>query len=219
MFQGGKNMRISNNTFNYSNTSNFTSTKKWKKVYDEHLSNLISEEAIMTPEQKMLYELLGGREAHMKNVMHNYDADGDLLNSDGVAGMDATDIPESERHQIIKVSENARQNMYEETMRHYIQENGVANGDTTKRSEVYRDYQLSIKKEDRLKGTWSLQQYETAYRQSFYDAIKKADPKWEIGKPFDSSILKSLSREDIDNSLVQSGDRLLLPRKTVDCRV
>ncbi len=41
-----------------------------------------------------------------------------------------------------------------------LQENGVANGDTTKRSEVFRAYQLSIKEDDRLKGTWSLQQYE-----------------------------------------------------------
>ena len=212
-------MRIYNNVFNYDNTSNFVATKKWKRVYSEHLSDLISEEAIMTPEQKMLYELLGGREAHMKNVMRNYDTDGDFINNYGVAGMDATGIPESERHQIIKVSENARQNMYEETMRHYIQENGIANGDTTRRSEVYRDYQLSIKKEDRLKGSWSLQQYETAYTQAFYDAIKEADPEWELGKPFDSSILRNLSREDIDNSLVQSGNRLLLPRKNIDCRV
>lgn len=175
--------------------------------------------AMMTPEQKMMYELFGGEEAFMKNVMKRYDSDGDLLNSRGVAGMCATGIPESERHQIIRVSEDARQNMYEETMRHYIQENGVANGDTTKRSEVYTEYQLSVPKADRLKGTWTLGQYERAYRQAFYDAIKSADPNWELGKHFNSNILKNLSREDIDKSLVKSGNQLLLPRKTIDLQL
>ena len=37
----------------------------------------------------------------------------------------------------------------------FLQKNGMANGDTTKRSEVFRAYQLSIKEDDHLKGTWS----------------------------------------------------------------
>ena len=41
-------------------------------------------------------------------------------------------------------------------------------------------------------------------RQAFYDAVKKADPEWELGKPFNSSILDKISREDIDNSLVKA---------------
>ena len=41
-----------------------------------HESN---EGAMMTPEQKMMYELLGGREAHMKNVMSNFNSDGDFV--------------------------------------------------------------------------------------------------------------------------------------------
>ena len=171
------------------------------------------------PEERMLYEMLGGEEGYMKNVMKRYDSEGYLLNSSGVAGMCVNGIPESQRHQIINISEEARQSMYEETMRHFIQEKGVANGDTTRRSEVYTKFQLSIPKEDRLKGTWTLQQYETAYRQAFYDAIKASDPNWELGRPFDSSILRNLSREDIDNSLVRSGNRLLLPRNTIDCTV
>ena len=46
-----------------------------------------------------------------------------------------------------------------EAMLHLI---SVANGDTTRRSDVYTEFQLSIPKDDRLKGTWTLQQYETA---------------------------------------------------------
>ena len=88
----------------------------------------------------------------IKNLMSSFDKDGNLLNAFGVAGMDATGIPESERHQIIDVSESARQKMFDETKRHFMHEKGVANGDTTRRSEVFRDYQLSVPIKDRLKG-------------------------------------------------------------------
>ncbi len=155
----------------------------------------------------------------IKNLMKQFDGDGDYINVHGVAGMLVNGIPESERHQIINIPDEAKESMYKETMRHYIQENGVANGDTTKRSEVYTECQLSLPKEDRLKGTWTLQQYETAYRQAFYDAIKSVDPNWELGKDFDAGILRKLSREDIDNSLVKSGNQLFYPRKTIDYKV
>lgn len=43
-----------------------------------------AEEAMMTPEQKMMYEMLGGREAHMKNMMRNYNSDGDYIGPGGI---------------------------------------------------------------------------------------------------------------------------------------
>lgn len=134
------------------------------------------------------------------------------------AGEDGKVDPSS-WHKIINVSEDARQKMFDNCKREFIAEYGVANGDTTKRSDVFREFQLSIPKGDRLKGTWTLQQYETAYNQAFYDAVKVADPSWKQGQPFDSSILNKVSREDIDKSLVKSGDRLLLPRKSLDVSV
>lgn len=154
----------------------------------------------------------------IKNLMSQYDKNGDYVGPNGIVvpGMNATGIPESERHQIIDVSEDARQKMFEETKRHFLQEYGVANGNTTKRSEVFREFQLSIPKEDRLKGTWTLGQYERAYRQAFYDAAKKADPNWELGRPFDRSILDKVTRESVDNALVKSGDKLVFPRQSID---
>ena len=77
-----------------------------------------------------------------------------------VRGMIMNGKSEAEMHQMIGVSEEYRQKMFDECKRHFLQENGVANGNTTKRSEVFRAYQLSVKEGDRLKGTWSLQQYE-----------------------------------------------------------
>lgn len=154
----------------------------------------------------------------IKNLMKGYNKDGDYVGPGGIVvpGMIATGIPESERHQIIDVSEEARQKMFDETKRHFLQEYGVGNGRTTKRSEVYREFQLSIPKEDRLKGTWTLGQYERAYRQAFYDAVKAADPNWDLGQPFSRKVLDSVTRESVDNALVKSGNTLVLPRTSVD---
>ena len=73
----------------------------------------------------------------------------------------------------------------------------MGNGDTTRRSEVFTRYQLSVPKSDRLKGTWTLGQYERAYRQAFYDGI---------------------TRESIDNVLVKGHGEFgeTLERKSLD---
>lgn len=157
----------------------------------------------------------------IKNLMKGYNKDGDYVGPGGIVvpGMIATGIPESERHQIIDVSEEARQKMFDETKRHFLQEYGVGNGRTTKRSEVYREFQLGIPKEDRLKGTWTLGQYERAYRQAFYDAAKAADPNWDLGQPFSRKVLDSVTREAVDNALVKSGNTLVLPRTSVNIGV
>lgn len=154
----------------------------------------------------------------IKNVMSGFNKDGDRINAFGVAGMDATGIPQSQRHKIISVSEKSRQDMFDETKRHFLQENGVGNGDTTRRSEVFTRYQLSVPKSDRLKGTWTLGQYERAYRQAFYDACKNADPKWEIGKDIPAGALDGITRESIDNVLIKGHGEFgeTLERKSLD---
>ena len=38
----------------------------------------------------MIYEIFGGRDTIIKNLMKQFDSDGDLLNANGVAGMDVT---------------------------------------------------------------------------------------------------------------------------------
>lgn len=125
-----------------------------------------------------------------------------------VRGMIMNGKSESEMHQMIDVSEEYRQKMFDECKRHFLQENGVANGDTTKRSEIFRAYQLSIKEDDRLKGTWSLQQYEKQYTSAFAAAVKAANPNWKNGDSFDASILDSITRESVESTLVKSGNTL-----------
>ena len=172
-------MNISFNAGNSGYTGINTSSKQYKAAAKDFLAAHRAEVAKMTPEQKMMYELFGGEEAYMKNVMQNYDSDGNFLNAYGVAGMDATGKSLSEMHQIINVSEEYRQKMFDECKRHFIQEYGVANGDTTKRTEVFTAYQKSVPIKDRLKGTWTLGQYEKNYTLAFAAAVKAANPGWE----------------------------------------
>lgn len=210
-----------NNTKNVFKTIN-TNSQQYKAMSRDHLNNLLAEEAAMTPEQKMMYEMLGGREAHMRNVMQNYNSDGDFVGPNGIIvpgmyhGMDGS-ADRSSCQQIISVSEESRQKMFDNVKREFIQENGISNGDTTKRSDVFREYQLSVRKEDRAKGTWTLQQYEGNYRSAMYAAVKAADPSWNPGQPFDANILNSVTRESIEKNLVQSGSRLV--RRSVDFSV
>lgn len=145
----------------------------------------------------------------IKNWMKKFDKDGDYIDSaTGISGMLGTGKSVSERHKIIKVSETARQDMFDEVKRHFIEENGNMNGRTTRRSEVFQRYQKSVPKEDRQKGTWTLSQYERQYRQAMISAVKEADPSWDFGKPFDSKILDKVDREKIDNTIVSDGVNL-----------
>ena len=52
-----------------------------------------------------------------------------------------------------------------------------------------------MQKKDRLAAGYTLEKYERIYRQAFYDAAKKADPNWKIGKPIKDGALDSVTRE------------------------
>lgn len=199
------------NNYGYGYSNAGTKSKQYKAAEEQVLADVMAEEAMMTPEQKMMYELMGGREAHMKNMMRSYNSDGDYVGPGGliVPGMHhgrSGSVDRSTWQQIINVSEDMRQKMFDNVKREFIQENGIANGDTTKRSKIFREYQLSVKKEDRAKGTWTLQQYEGKYCSAMYAAVKAANPKWQPGQPFDPSILDSVTRESVESTLVQSGN-------------
>ena len=70
---------------NYSYKNTDTKSKQYKAAAKDHLAALMEEESMMTPEQRVLYELMGGRETHMRNVMQNYNSDGDFIGPGGVA--------------------------------------------------------------------------------------------------------------------------------------
>ena len=176
------------NTYNSINTN----SKQYKALKEKGwLSGVIANESMMSPEEKMIYEIFGGRDTIIKNLMKQFDSDGDLLNSNGVAGMDVTGKGTSWQ-KLTNISEDHRQKMFDNVKREFIQEKGLSNGDTTKRSDIFKDYQLSVSKDKRLSGTWTLEQYEGQYRAAMYAAVKSANPNWKPGQAFDASYFCTL---------------------------
>ena len=159
------------NTYNGINTN----SKQYKALKEKGwLSGIMQNEAMMSPEERMIYELTS-------------------------------------------VSEEYRQKMFDNVKREFIQENGLSNGDTTKRSDIFKDYQLSVSKDKRLSGTWTLEQYEGQYRAAMYAAVKSANPNWKPGQKFDTSILDNVTRESVESTLVKNGNRLV--RNSIDVSV
>ena len=115
----------------------------------------------------------------------------------------------SKRYQTAKAmmeeGKAARQDMFDMALREYIRDNGMS-GAETDRTAVYTRYQLSVEKSQRLKGTWTLQQYEGCYNRAFYNLVKEANPDWKPGDKFDPAIFQGITREDVERHIVQSSD-------------
>ena len=151
----------------------------------------------------------------IKNRMRYYDEDGDHINQAfGVSGLTVTDKNRASKNTIISISEDIRNEMFELTKREFLQENGAPNGETTRRSDIYRKMYPTIAKQDRLAAGHTLSEYEKQYLQAFKDAVKAADPKWEEGKPILAGVLDKITRESVEATLSQSNGKLV--RKGVD---
>ena len=143
----------------------------------------------------------------IKNSMKCYDKDGDFINPrNGLAGLVVTSENENSRKRIISIPESSKDEMFEQMKKEFLRENGVLNGDTTKRTEVYDNMYRKVQKKDRLAAGYTMQQYERAYRQAFLTAVKAADPDWKIGKPIKSGVLDNFTREDVEKRLQKSGN-------------
>ena len=137
----------------------------------------------------------------IKNMMQSYDKDGDYIDpTTGLAGLLVTEENESSRKRIISIPESSKEEMFEQTKKEFLRENGVLNGNTTKRSDVYTNMYRKVKKNDRLAAGYTMQQYERQYRNAFLEAVRKADPKWEIGSPIPAGSLDGITRESVENS-------------------
>lgn len=146
----------------------------------------------------------------IKNRMSRYDKDGDYVSPlTGMAGLVVTDKNHASKNKIISIPESSRDEMFELTKKEFLRENGVANGDTTKRTDVYMNLYRKMNKNDRLAAGHTLEQYERAYTQAFVDAVKKINPKWGPGKPISDGALDDITRESIDSALVKSGSELV----------
>lgn len=154
----------------------------------------------------------------IKNLMKSYDKDGDYIDpTTGLAGLLVTEENEGSRKRIITIPESSKDEMFEQTKKEFLRENGVLNGDTTKRSDVYTNMYHKVQKNDRLAAGYTMQQYERAYRQAFLDAARKADPKWAIGKPVPFGVLDGITRESVESTLANSGSGFV--KKSIDVSI
>lgn len=68
------------NTYNGINTN----SKQYKALKEKGwLSGIVQNEAMMSAEERMIYESFGGRDTIINNLMKQFDSDGDLLNANG----------------------------------------------------------------------------------------------------------------------------------------
>ena len=138
----------------------------------------------------------------IKNLMQNYDKDGDFIDpTTGLTGLLVTKENEHTRKRIISIPESSKDEMFELTKKEFLRENGIANGDTTRRSDVYTNMYRKVTKNDRLAAGYTMEQYERAYRRAFVEAAKKADPSWKIGKSIPTGALDGITRESVENAM------------------
>lgn len=202
-------MNISFNAGNLSYTGINTNSAQYKAAKKMVEAGEALDGGFKTKEQQLIDEIFGGKEARIRNWMRYFDSDGDYINPvNGLAGLDATGKNPSEYQKMISIPESSKDEMFEQTKEEFLRENGILNGDTTKRSDVYTNMYKKVQKNDRLAAGYTMQQYERAYRQAFLDAARKADPKWEIGKPVPSGALDGITRESVEANLRKSGSSL-----------
>lgn len=144
----------------------------------------------------------------IKNLMKNYDKDGGYIDpTTGLAGLLITDENAESRKRIIPIPESSRDEMFELTKKEFLHENGIRNGDTTKRSDVYTNLHRKMKKNDRLAAGHTMENYERAYQQAFLDAARKADPDWKVGKPVKLGALDAVTRESVEANMKKSANK------------
>lgn len=154
----------------------------------------------------------------IQNLMNGYDKDGDYIDpTTGLAGLLVTEENENSRKRIISIPESSKDEMFEQMKNEFMRENGVLNGDTTKRSDVYTNMYRKVNKKERLAAGYTMQQYERAYRQAFLAEARKADAGWEIGKPVKPGVLDSITRESVEANLKKS--KGFITAGTVDTRI
>ncbi len=154
----------------------------------------------------------------IKNLMRQYDKDGDYIDpTTGLAGLLVTEENAESRKKLISIPESSLDDMFELTKREFLQGNGMGNGDTTKRSDVYTDLHRKMGKNNRLAAGYTLSQYEKAYTQAFIEAAKAADPTWKAGKPIKAGALDGITRENVESNLSKVGNRLVKAAVDIRC--
>ena len=171
------------------------------KAAEAHIKEIMGDDL-----QKMSAE---EKERLVTRRLKEFDSDGYMLNIFGVSGMDVGRVPLEERAVIIPVAEEYKKRLFE-FERSLCKDSLEGWRNIDEKSRIYRDYQLSLKKEDRLKGTYILSQYE---RRFFELLSADCDITYEeamarIKVSPDSKTLELLMDPVVDEALRRSRDSL-----------
>ncbi len=164
-----------------------------EKIMGDDLQNMSAEE----------------KECLVTRRLKEFDSDGYMLNIFGVSGMDVGRVPLEERAVIIPVAEEYKKRLFE-FERKLSTEPFEGRRNIDEKSRIYRDCQLSLKKEDRLKGTYTL----TRYERRFFELLSAdCDITYEeamerIKVSPDSKTLELLMDPVVDEALRHSRDSL-----------
>lgn len=155
----------------------------------------------------------------IKNLMKQYDSNGDYVSPvNGLTGLVVTDETGDSYKKIIDIPESSRDEIFEYVKNNYLEHNGMQTGEGV--TEIYTNMYKQMGKDDRLSAGYTLDQYRKAYGEAFASAIKAVDPTWTYGKAIPSGALdsiKNITRESIEKSLKQSGNKLV--RNSIDYTV
>lgn len=141
----------------------------------------------------------------IKNLMKQFNSDGDIVGPDGLTGLVVTGAGDSYK-KIIDIPESSKERMFESVKNSFMNHNGMGNG--TGKTEIFMDMYRQMKSEDRLSAGWTLGRYRLAYAQAFESAIKAVDATWEYGNPVPSGVVDGITREAVEANLHQSGNQL-----------
>lgn len=133
------------------------------------------------------------------------------VNSQGLSGMlfcfDTTNT--SAHKQIIDISDEGKQKLFDMVKSEFIKESGVHNGDTTNRTKIYTDYLKNVPEKDRAKASWTLDRLEAEYWSGFAEKAKQSDPAWEPGNPFDRDFMQGLEIQDVSGAVDKQSNKEL----------
>ncbi len=128
---------------------------------------------------------------------------GHRKNSYGVEGMCVTNNPNARK--IIKVSDEMKQRVFNSVKDAFYKYNGMSGDNEAEWEEMAQaknNYYKTLKKEDRVAASWTLQQLEISIGRKVASAVKEKVPGWTYGRPIPSDVLDEIFADESITSMV-----------------
>lgn len=135
---------------------------------------------------------------------------GHRKNSYGVEGMCVTNNPNARK--IIKVSDEMKQRVFNSVKDAFYKYNGMSGDNEAEWEEMAQaknNYYKTLKKEDRVAASWTLQQLEISIGRKVASAVKEKVPGWSHGQPIPSDVLDEIFADESITPIVSGETKTL----------